>query len=90
MNMAKQVLLVHQGDRNWKLVGIGVLASFLGLLLINAVVGLGVLLVFGGFITSLVGMQRRGRRCPSCRTQISRRAGVCPQCQQRTGFVVGV
>lgn len=38
------------------------------------------LLFFGGMFCLLIGMQQRRSPCPQCRTRISKRAMVCPQC----------
>lgn len=84
MGRVQQVQNVYPGETNPKLMGIGgltILASFLFFAMGDAMLGFGALVLLAGVVILAVGAQKRTRPCPNCRTRISPRAQVCPQCQ---------
>lgn len=75
-----RVLVTHEGETNPKIAGIGALVTLAGILFLKASSGFGAMLLLVGIGMVVYGLKKRTKACPDCRTQISPRAAVCPQC----------
>src|SRR5438067_7603780 len=82
MGKPQAVILTHAGDNNPKLIGMGILVAVVGLIALGISAGLGAVLILVGVVMAIAGAQKRTIPCPHCRTRISQRAKVCPQCHE--------
>lgn len=89
MGKPQQMIHVYEGERNVAAMAVGGILIVVGVLMVfggfaagsAGTGGFGLLVLVAGFVVYAVGKQRRTRPCPRCRTRISPKAEVCPQCQ---------